>query len=68
MRFTCCFCKLNVYDIAKAIFCDHCNEWIHINCNELNYSDYENLKTSNDIWYCKLSTKVILLFSSKQMN
>ena len=65
MRFTCCFCKLNVSDRAKAIFC---NQWIHINCNELNNSDCENLKTSNDIWYCKLSTKIILLFSSKQKN
>ena len=25
--------KLNVSDRAKAICCDHCNAWIHINCN-----------------------------------
>ena len=68
MRFNCCFCKLNVSDRAKAIYCDHCNECIHINCNELNNIDYENLKTSNDIWYCKLCIKQILPFCSKQTN
>ena len=47
MKFNCCFCKLNVSDRAKAICYDHCNEWIHIKCNELNDIDYENLKTSN---------------------
>ena len=54
MRFNCCFCKLNVSDRTKANCCDHCNEWIHINCNELNDIDNENLKTSSDICYCKL--------------
>ena len=62
MRFNCCFCKLNVSDRAKAICCDHCNEWIYINCNELNDIDHENLKINNDIWYCKLCTKEILPF------
>ena len=68
MKFNCCFCKLNVSDRAKAICYDHCNEWIHIKCNELNDIDYENLKTSNNIWYCILCTKEILPFCSKQMN
>ena len=49
MRFNCCFCKLNVSDRTKTICCNHCNEWIHINCNELNDIDYENLKTSDDV-------------------
>ena len=46
----------------------HCTEWIHINCNKLNDNDYENIKTSNDIWHCKLCTKEILPFYSKQTN
>ena len=66
MRFNCCFCNLNVSDRAKAICCGHCNEWIHVNCNELNDMDYKNLKTSNDIWYCKLCTRDILPFGYKQ--
>ena len=68
MRFNCCLCKLNVSDRTKVICCDHCNEWIHINCNELNDIDYENLKISNDIWYCKLCIKEILFYFSKQTN
>ena len=68
MRFSSCLCKLNVSDRAKAICCGHCNEWIHINCNGLNDIDYENLKISNDIWYCKLCIKEILPFCSKQTN
>ena len=68
MRFNCSLCKLSVSDRAKAICCDHCNEWIHINCNELNDIDYENLKINNDIWYCKLCIKEILPFCSKLTN
>ena len=66
MRFNRCLCKLNVSDRAKVICCYHYNEWIHINSNELNDVDYKNLKTSNDIWYCKPWTKEILPFCSKQ--
>ena len=44
MKFNCRSCKLNFSDGAKAICCDHCNEWIHINYKELNNIDYENLK------------------------
>ena len=36
--------NLNASDRAKTICCDHCNEWTHINCNELNDIDCENLK------------------------
>ena len=57
-----------ISDAAKAICCDPCNEWIHINCNELNDIDYENLKTSNNIWFYKLCIKEILPFCSKQTN
>ena len=41
MRFNCN--NLNASDRAKTICCDHCNEWTHINCNELDI-DCENLK------------------------
>ena len=68
MRFNCCLCKLNVSDRAKAICCGHCNEWIHINYNELNDTDYVNPKISNDTWYCKLCIKKILPFCSNQTN
>ena len=53
---------------ARAICCDQCKDWIHINSNSLDDIDYENLKTSSDIWYCKLCTKDILPFWSKQIN
>ena len=48
MNFNCRFYKLNVSDRAKAICCDHCNQWINISY-ELNDIAYENLKTRNDI-------------------
>ena len=50
------------------MWCDHCNEWIHINCNGINDIDYKNLKTSNDTWYWKLCTKEILPSCSMQTN
>lgn len=54
MRFNCVvFRKLNVSDKANAICDDCCNECIQINCNELNDIYNENLKTGNDISYCK---------------
>ena len=34
---------------ARAICCDQCKDWIHINSNSLDDIDYENLKTSSDI-------------------
>ena len=68
MRFNCGPCKSNVKDKANSICCDHCNERIHINCNELNDIEYENLKISNNTWYCKLCIKEILSFCFKQTN
>ena len=48
----------------KAICCDHCNQWVHIKCNDLNDLDYDLLKSKNEFWYCILCTSEILPFST----
>ena len=46
----------------KAICCNHCNQWVHIKCNDLNNLDYNLLKSKNEFWYCILCTSEILPF------
>ena len=36
----------------RAILCDCCECWIHIGCNDIFLSVYENLKSKSDLWHC----------------
>ena len=47
-HFPCGICLLNVTDEHKAIQCDFCNYWNHIECEGIDVLTYENLKTSSD--------------------
>ena len=56
------FVKKSVLNQHKAICCDHCNQWVHIKCNNLNDLNYNLLKSKNPFWYCILCTSEILPF------
>ena len=60
----CAVCKKSVLYQHDAICCDHCNQWVHIKCNDLNDLDYNLLKSKNEFWYCILCTSEILPFCS----
>ena len=53
--------KKIVVNQRKTICCDHCKQWVHIKCNNLNDPDYNLLKSKNKNWYCILYTSEILL-------
>ena len=46
-----------------AIFCDHCDNWIRIKCNNLDKLDYEMFKSTADPWFCIICTSDIYLFN-----
>ena len=68
IRSVCPFCEITVKARIKAIFCDQCNKWIHIKCNNLNDLEYEDLKIRDESWYCKACIQDILPFCSKKVN
>ena len=60
--YLCSVCKKNVLNQDKAICCDHCyhcNQWVHIKCNNLNEINYSILKSKNENWYCMVFTPEI---------
>ena len=61
-HYPCTVCKKVFLNQHKAICCDHCNQWVHIKCNDLNDLDYNLLKSKNEFWYCILCTSEILPF------
>ena len=48
----CKVCLKSVKRSDMAILCDHCDNWIHIKCNNLDKLDYEMLKSTADPWFC----------------
>lgn len=56
-RGTDCFsCKKTVSTKDKALQCDCCNFWHHINCEDVSAQTYRNLTTMKEKgvkWYCK---------------
>ena len=60
--YTCAVCKKGVHNKHKAICCDHCNQWVHVKCNDVNDPGYNLLKSKNELRYCILYTSEILPF------
>ena len=60
--YPCSVCKKSVLNQDKAICCDLCYQWVYIKCNNLNYIDYNLLKSKNENWYCILCAPEILPF------
>ena len=47
-QFPCKIWRLNVKENAKAIQCELCKCWVHIECNHFNYIDYKYFQGSDD--------------------
>ena len=45
-------CVKAIGDEEGSIYCDKCNLWVHIKCNNLNYIDYKYLSGNCDHWFC----------------
>ena len=61
-NYLCSICNGTVRKSDKAVCCDHCDKWVHIRCNDLNSIDYEYLKCSSEIWFCKICSAEIFPF------
>ena len=53
-------CAKNVHVKGKAVQCDLCEFWIHIECNNLNYLDYRYLQNCDESWYCIECCKIFI--------
>ena len=65
-KYPCGICNRNVTDGQKSIYCNNCNLWVHIRCNETSVSEYNELvKECDDIpWFCLSCTKTMFPFGS----
>ena len=39
-------------DNHNYIYCDKCNLWVNMKCNNLNFRDYQYLNGNDDPWFC----------------
>ena len=53
-KFPCGICYKSVRDNQKAVFCNECNFYIHIKCNNISVLEYEVLVSEADDvpWFC----------------
>ena len=53
-KYPCNICSRNVRGNAKAVCCDICNKWVHINCNFISKAKYKELSSEDNIdnFYC----------------
>ena len=61
-KFSCGVCYESVAKNHNAVYCDSCNLWVHIKCNNLTKFCYRRLQTSQEPWHCKNCMKKILPF------
>ena len=52
INFPCSICTKTIGDNDDSIYCDNCNLWVHIKCNNLNFIDYQYLNGNDDPWFC----------------
>ena len=45
-------CTKVIRDNDNSIYCDKCNLWGHIKCNNLSFIDYQYLNGNDDSWFC----------------
>ena len=68
IQLRCKICRLNVKKNARAIQCDLCKYWVHIQCNHLYYIDYKYFQGSNYPWFCPTCCSAISPFASLNYN
>ena len=55
--------KKNVASNHNAIWCDICNKWVHISCNNISRYCYRKLQKDSTPWYCKNCLKQVLPYN-----
>ena len=64
VAFPCLVCDKPVATNHKAVYCDLCDKWVHIYCNNICKNTYQKLKKDNNPWFCKLCLRMEVPFSS----
>ena len=51
---SCNICARTIRENAKAVFCDVCNNWVHIKCNSISPSRYNQLceEDNDESFFC----------------
>ena len=60
----CLNCTKTVRNNQRGIFCDICRSWCHLSCTSLSISDYNNLASSPDDWFCHNCLSKVFPFNS----
>ena len=62
----CGICHRNIHSNQKAIFCNNCNFYVHIKCNDISASEYKELENESDdvSWFCNKCTSDMFPFGS----
>ena len=63
VNFSCKVCEKPVEIDHEAVFCDKCNKWVHIRCNNICKKTCRCLKKAPTPWYCKLCIRAEFPFS-----
>lgn len=63
VKFPCSVCKKAVGSRHKAIQCDHCDNWVHIKCNNIDKKTYQKLQNDSTKWFCKICLSELIPFS-----
>ena len=64
ITFSCSICVKVIGDKEGSIFCDKCNLWVHIKCNNLNYIDYKYLSGNDEPWFYLRFNRQLFLFGT----
>ena len=60
----CGICQKNIPINHKSVFCNNCNCWVHIKCNNISLTEYKVLQEEPDDvpWFCLKCTMVMFPF------
>ena len=60
----CGICHKNVHANCKSVYCNNCNLWVHLKCNNISIPEYNKLQDEADDvpWFCLNCTKIMFPF------
>ena len=59
----CAVCRYAVHKGQKSLYCDVCNYWLHLQCSELDETEYLRLSALREPWYCKVCLEGMFPFN-----
>lgn len=65
IKFPCKVCKKSVNKNHKAVYCDLCNEWVHMKCSLLDDKTYKLLQNDSNPWFCLICNSSIFPFQEE---